>query len=70
MCLTCFIVRFFFNFHACYSSGLDYVNHEDILPYLSNEESPIQHELFDKFLTKDGQGKHDNLFDVDLLSSW
>lgn len=35
--------------------GLDYVNHEDILPYLSNEESPIQHELFDKFLTKDGQ---------------
>lgn len=33
--------------------GLDYVNHEDILPYMSNEENPIQHELFDKFLIKD-----------------
>lgn len=30
--------------------GLDYVAHEDILPYTSVERTPIQHELFDKFL--------------------
>lgn len=30
--------------------GLDYVAHEDILPYTSFERTPIQHELFDKFL--------------------
>jgi len=31
--------------------GLDYVAHEDIMPYNSSEKSPLQHELFDKFLT-------------------
>lgn len=30
--------------------GLDYVAHEDILPYSSGEQHPLQHELFDKFL--------------------
>lgn len=30
--------------------GLDYVAHEDILPYVSAEKLPIQHELFEKFL--------------------
>lgn len=30
--------------------GLDYVAHEDILPYTSAEKTPLQHELFDKFL--------------------
>lgn len=30
--------------------GLDYVAHEDIIPYASAEKSPLQHELFDKFL--------------------
>uniref|UniRef100_A0A2M4BPE9 Putative mg2+ and co2+ transporter cord n=1 Tax=Anopheles marajoara TaxID=58244 RepID=A0A2M4BPE9_9DIPT len=30
--------------------GLDYVAHEDILPYSSGEHHPLQHELFDKFL--------------------
>ena len=30
--------------------GLDYVAHEDILPYATRDENPIQHELFDKFL--------------------
>ncbi|XP_050410032.1 polymerase delta-interacting protein 2 [Patella vulgata] len=33
--------------------GLDYVAHEDILPYLSVERSPIEHELFDQFLIYD-----------------
>lgn len=35
--------------------GLDYVAHEDILPYSTTDKSPIQHELFDKFLTFEGQ---------------
>ncbi len=30
--------------------GLDYVAHEDILPYTTTENHPLQHELFDKFL--------------------
>lgn len=34
-------------------SGLDYVGHEDILPYTTMEKLPIKHELFDKFLTLD-----------------
>lgn len=31
--------------------GLDYVAHHDIWPYSSTEKQPVQHELFDKFLT-------------------
>ena len=36
--------------------GLDYVAHEDVIPYTSSETTPIQHELFQKFLapTEDG----------------
>ena len=30
--------------------GLDYVAHEDILPYTTSETNTLQHELFDKFL--------------------
>lgn len=30
--------------------GLDYVAHEDIIPYVSAEKNPLHHELFDKFL--------------------
>ncbi|CAB0004546.1 unnamed protein product [Nesidiocoris tenuis] len=30
--------------------GLDYVSHEDIIPYTSSEKVPIKHELFEKFL--------------------
>ncbi len=30
--------------------GLDYVSHEDIIPYSTKETIPIQHELFDRFL--------------------
>lgn len=33
--------------------GLDYVAHEDIIPYTSTEKQPIAHELFDKFLMYD-----------------
>uniref|UniRef100_A0A1B6IXV3 ApaG domain-containing protein n=1 Tax=Homalodisca liturata TaxID=320908 RepID=A0A1B6IXV3_9HEMI len=30
--------------------GLDYVAHEDIVPYKTTNKQPLQHELFDKFL--------------------
>ncbi|XP_065664340.1 polymerase delta-interacting protein 2 isoform X3 [Hydra vulgaris] len=30
--------------------GLDYVHHDEILPYISSDSQPIQHELFEKFL--------------------
>jgi len=33
--------------------GLDYVAHEDALPYTVTEKQPISHELFDKFLMCD-----------------
>nr|CAG4641753.1 EOG090X07J3 [Eurycercus lamellatus] len=33
--------------------GLDYVAHEDILPYRTTEHQPFSHELFDKFLMPD-----------------
>ncbi|XP_003742125.1 polymerase delta-interacting protein 2 [Galendromus occidentalis] len=33
--------------------GLDYVSHDDILPYTATKEQVINHELFDKFLQPD-----------------
>ena len=39
--------------------GLDYVNHSDILPYISSSDSPIQHDLFKKFLVpNENQGAY------------
>lgn len=37
--------------------GLDYVAHEDILPYSlsTREKKPLKHELFDKFLIYTGE---------------
>lgn len=32
--------------------GLDYVSHDDVLPYNSFESTALSHELFDKFLTR------------------
>ncbi|CAH1111965.1 unnamed protein product [Psylliodes chrysocephalus] len=37
--------------------GLDYVAHEDIIPYISAEKSPLNHELFDKFLSANPKGE-------------
>ena len=33
--------------------GLDYVSHEDVLPYKTTESQPIHNHLFDKFLAHD-----------------
>lgn len=35
--------------------GLDYVSHEDVLPYATTEKQPLSHELFDKFLMHDSE---------------
>ncbi|XP_055695495.1 polymerase delta-interacting protein 2 [Lutzomyia longipalpis] len=49
--------------------GLDYVAHEDILPYSSGEKAPLHHELFDKFLTY--QPERDPPFEAqDTLIAW
>lgn len=36
--------------------GLDYVSHDDIIPYASTEKNPMNHELFDKFLQYNPEG--------------
>ncbi|KAK9874140.1 hypothetical protein WA026_002495 [Henosepilachna vigintioctopunctata] len=49
--------------------GLDYVAHEDIIPYTSAEKNPLQHELFDKFLEYD---KHRDppFMPLETLRAW
>lgn len=49
--------------------GLDYVAHEDILPYSSGEQTPLHHELFDKFLANTPE--KDPPFEAqDTLKAW
>lgn len=49
--------------------GLDYVAHEDILPYSSQERAPLHHELFDKFLSY--QSEKDPPFEAqETLRAW
>lgn len=49
--------------------GLDYVAHEDIMPYSTDDKTPIQHDLFDRFLLyKEGT---DPPFEAqDTLRAW
>nr|CAG4650208.1 EOG090X07J3 [Sida crystallina] len=49
--------------------GLDYVAHEDILPYKTTEKQPLQHDLFDKFLAPDNE-KDPPFSPRDTLRSW
>ncbi|XP_033123282.1 polymerase delta-interacting protein 2-like [Anneissia japonica] len=49
--------------------GLDYVAHEDILPYSSADKTPVQHELFDKFLELK-QGQEPPFVPKDTLKAW
>ncbi|XP_055853328.1 polymerase delta-interacting protein 2 [Episyrphus balteatus] len=49
--------------------GLDYVSHDDIMPYSSTEKNPLHHELFDKFLAR-VEG-NDPAFEArDTLKAW
>lgn len=59
--------------------GLDYVSHNDILPYRSTERVPIVHDLFDKFLVqnsaetngkKSSMEKEPSFTARDSLKSW
>uniref|UniRef100_A0A8C5T7K7 Polymerase delta-interacting protein 2 n=1 Tax=Malurus cyaneus samueli TaxID=2593467 RepID=A0A8C5T7K7_9PASS len=49
--------------------GLDYVSHEDILPYSSTDQVPIHHELFERFLMYD-QTKVPPFVARDTLCAW
>ncbi|XP_011497602.1 PREDICTED: polymerase delta-interacting protein 2 [Ceratosolen solmsi marchali] len=49
--------------------GLDYVAHEDILPYTTNEKPALQHELFDKFLSYHSD-KDPPFIAQDTLQAW
>ncbi|XP_071944012.1 polymerase delta-interacting protein 2-like isoform X2 [Antedon mediterranea] len=49
--------------------GLDYVAHEDILPYSSADKTPLQHELFDKFLELKS-GQEPPFVAKDTLKAW
>ncbi|NP_001085182.1 polymerase (DNA-directed), delta interacting protein 2 L homeolog [Xenopus laevis] len=49
--------------------GLDYVSHEDILPYNSADQLPIQHELFERFLSYD-QTKVPPFLARETLCAW
>jgi len=51
--------------------GLDYVAHEDALPYHTTEPQPLSHELFDKFLTPNLENDSDPPFVAkETLKSW
>merc|ERR1719273_1557232 len=52
--------------------GLDYVAHEDIMPYSTEDKAPIQHDLFDRFLQlKEGVEEGDPPFEAqDTLLAW
>lgn len=49
--------------------GLDYVAHEDVLPYSTTEKQPLQHELFDKFL-EHTPGQDPPFTPRDTLRAW
>lgn len=59
------------NSKSVYSiKGLDYVAHEDILPYTSYEETPIRHELHKKLFRYDPEAVGSRYLPSDLLDSW
>lgn len=49
-------------------SGIDYVSHEDIIPYTSCEETPVQHDLFDKFY--EIHKKPPRFLPTEMFSNW
>lgn len=49
--------------------GLDYVSHVDVMPYSSNEKSPINNELFDRFLSHDAE-RQPPFVGTEALTAW
>ena len=60
------------NSKSVYSiKGLDYVAHEDILPYTCSEDQPIHHELHKKLFRFDPEASGSSKYvPTDLLDSW
>ncbi len=52
--------------------GLDYVSHKDILPYTTQDRTPIHHELFENFLSQAKEGSNsETLFEAqESLTAW
>jgi len=50
--------------------GLDYVSHDDIMPYSSTEKNPLNHELFDKFLQYQPEGEPPFWKPRETLKAW
>jgi len=48
--------------------GIDYVSHDDIIPYASTEDAPIRHDLFDKFLHHDSDARR--MVPSEMLQGW
>ena len=46
--------------------GMDYVSHNDIIPYTSVEQTPVYHDLFDKFIARNKS----QLLGTKTLSKW
>ncbi|MCL4134200.1 UNVERIFIED_CONTAM: hypothetical protein GTU68_034321, partial [Idotea baltica] len=49
--------------------GLDYVAHEDIMPYTAVDKKPIRHDLFEKFLEY-AEGKDPPFLASETLKAW
>nr|XP_033800229.1 polymerase delta-interacting protein 2-like isoform X2 [Geotrypetes seraphini] len=49
--------------------GLDYVGHEDVLPYTSSDSLPIRHDLFQRFFTHNPE-KVPPLMAQETLQAW
>uniref|UniRef100_A0A915L7N9 ApaG domain-containing protein n=1 Tax=Romanomermis culicivorax TaxID=13658 RepID=A0A915L7N9_ROMCU len=49
--------------------GLECISHEDIIPYISTEETPIQHDYIFKFFTQK-KSKDDSFRPSKLLKQW
>ena len=54
------------NFPLDIIRGMDYVSHADVIPYTSVEHTPVEHDLFDKFISR---GKN-QLLGTKTLSKW
>ena len=46
--------------------GLDYVSHEDILPFSANNEEPFQHEMWNQFFSNSA-GKEIDIREIKFL---
>jgi polymerase delta-interacting protein 2 len=50
--------------------GLDYVSHDDVLPYMATGQEPFKHELFSQFLLKSDSTDEGNYTPSGELLAW